>query len=394
MPLNLPNFIGAPTDNLLEHQLQGYNSIFAPQMMQNRLQADQLANALNKYRLEQTLPEEFRAQQISNQLNQARVPYAGEVAQAELDNLRRQSLFSNYTGAAREALSLEMLRRQYGEDSPVYKNALQAYELGQENTRSNIGAREALNTYRGWNSLNQAAKENTLATGRGIAPQFTDRQLADFYANGGTHEELGQLVGKSPAEVAEAQKVFGATNATISAIQQGEGALAEEEVMGPFIAEGLGAYPSSFFGYSPAQVADAFKKGPKDVDKQAKFLAARALAAEQAAIRARLAGASNASEALRDLKAASLNEFKIFRPLVSSDVYAKTQRYIDEELGKAAKARFAVMRGKSVDQAVKDSGARESRPQEVAKEMITIRNPKTGETLTISREEFERSKRK
>ncbi len=153
--------------------------------------------------------------------------------------------------------------------------------------------------------------------------------------------------------------------------------------MSDFITKAIEPYGTTFFGYSPQQISDSFSKNPKDIDKQAKFLAARALAAEQAAIRARLAGASNASEALKDLKASSLNEFKIFKPLVSPAIYAKTQRYIDEELGKAAKARFSVMRGKKVETAVKE-----------ASDMVTLRNPQTGETVTIPRKEYEGSKRK
>jgi len=350
----------------------------------------QFMSGYNAHLVPQAAEAEVRRAQLENALKEQQVKYAAPTAEANIANLQRQAQFGGYTGPAQEALSIEMLRRQYGDESPVYQNAVNAYRLSQENTRSNIGAREALNTYRGWNSLNQAAKENTLATGRGIAPEFTDRQLADFYAQGGTHEELGRMVGKSPEDVAKAEKVFGATNATISALQQGESALAEEKVMGDFISKAIEPYGTSFFGYSPIQIADAFKSSPKDIDKQAKFLAARALAAEQTAIRARLAGSSTASEALKDLKAASLNEFKIFRPLVSPAVYAKTQKYIDEELGKTAQARFTVMRGKSVGEAISKA---EGRPM-ASSEMITIRNPQTGETLTISREEFERSKRK
>jgi hypothetical protein len=366
MPLNSINFNQQPVDmgyqDMLGNILKGYSAYLQPEAARQEVEGAGLNNALKQIQLQ----------------------YAPQTAEANIANLQRQAQFGGYTGAAQEALSLEMLKRQYGEDHPVYQNALNAYQLGQQNTRSNIDTRGALNQYRGWNSLNQAAKENTLSAGRGIAPQLTDKQLVDFYAQGGSNEQLGEMVGKSPQEVAEAERRYAATNSTISNLQQGEGALAEEEVLSKFITPALAKYSGTWFGYSPSQVMDAFKSDKVSEDDQAEFLAARALAAEQAAIRARLANASNAQEALRDLKASSLNEFKIFQPFINPSVYAKTQRNIDRELGNAARARFAVSRGKTVDEAVGSS----------ASQTITIRNPKTGEIEKVNRKDFERFNRK
>lgn len=345
MALNLPNFAGIKPESFLEAMLRGQKAAHAPQTIQNELESSRLINAINQYKLEHLLPEELKAQQLNNQMVQGRAPYAAQLAEAELENLRRQSQFGNLSGPAREALSLEMLKRQYGEDNPVYQNALRSYELALQNTESNIANRSFLQNTRPWSSLSKPAQENTLSVGRDIAPGLTDAQLAEFYMNGGTHEGLATMVGKSPEEAMNAQKKYAATNSTITAIQQGEGALAEDMVLGDFVSKGLGLYPRTFFEYSPAQIADAFKGDTKSVDKQARFLAARALASEQAAIRARLAGSSNASEALRDLKATSLAEFKILKPLVSPEIFAKTQKYIDETLTSAAKARFSTMRG-------------------------------------------------
>lgn len=354
MPLSPVSFNSTPVDmglgNTLKNMMEGYHFASAPKMIEQKMEAERLANAMNEYRLQNSMPEELRAQQLRNQMDSDRAPYIAPMEQARLDNLRNQSQFGNFTGSAREALSLEMLRRQYGEDSPVYQNALRSYQLGLDNTQSNIDNRTFLQQTRPWSTLSKPAQENTLSVGRDIAPQLTDAQLAQHYMNGGTQEQLAQLVGKSPEAVANAEKKYAATNATISAIQQGEGALAEDIILGEFVSEGLEPYAATYYGYSPQQIADAFKQDPQSVDKQAKFLAARALASEQAAIRARLAGSSNASEALKDLKATSLNEFKIFRPLVSPKVFAKTQRYIDETLTKAAKARFSSMRGAKVDE--------------------------------------------
>jgi len=363
MALNLPNFAGLGTIDMLSQFLKGQNASTAPQQIAQQMEGNELSNALQKTQLK----------------------YAEPMAEANIANMQRQSQFGHLTGPAQEALSIELLRRQFGDEHPAVQNAMRQYQLNQANTQSNIDNRSFLQQTRPWGSLGKPAQENTLAVGRDIAPQLTDAQLAQHYMNGGSQEELAAMVGKTPEQARNAERKYAATNSTISSLRQAEATLAEDIVLSKFISEGLGPYARTFEGFSPAQIIDSFKKDKASVDKQARFLASRALASEQAAIRARLAGSSSASEALKDLKATSMNEFRVFRPLVSSEVFVKTQSYIDETLIQAANARFAKLRGDNISPL---------EPKEAMGEMVTIRNPKTGETITIPRDVYEGGKRK
>jgi hypothetical protein len=79
----------------------------------------------------------------TNRTNQlANLPFGGQLA-----------------GPAKEAFALELLKQQYGEDSPVYKNAQHAYE-------TNISSKEGLTEYRGSlaNTANKRASTSLAKT--------------------------------------------------------------------------------------------------------------------------------------------------------------------------------------------------------------------------------------
>ncbi len=118
MPLHPMSFDSTPVDmgyqDMLKHFLGGYNAHLQPQAARQEVEQGGLQNKL-----------------LANQ-----VKYAPQRSEAEIANLQRQAQFGGYTGAAQEALSLEMLKRQYGEESPVYQNALKSYQLGQDNTQT------------------------------------------------------------------------------------------------------------------------------------------------------------------------------------------------------------------------------------------------------------------
>lgn len=68
-------------------------------------------------------------------------------------------------GAAGQALALEMMKMQYGENSPQYKEAKEAYDLDKESTRSRIGYQNILSE--------SAPKRFSTGTGK-TAQEFED----------------------------------------------------------------------------------------------------------------------------------------------------------------------------------------------------------------------------
>ncbi len=227
------------------------------------------------------------------------------------------------------------------DDQKTMLKDLYETELGAK--KSTIERKEMLNRLAKFNALPANAKENLLAGYRALG--LDELTAQENIAEGKTPGKVAEEMGYSKEQAAALDKQYAPTNATITKIQDAEGALAEEQILGPYIAENLGPDSRTILGYSPSQIINSFNTGKVSKSKQAKFLAARALAAEQSAIRARMANASNAQEALRDLKSMSLNEMGIFRSLVSPEVYMEAQHEIDKVLTEMVEARVKAMKG-------------------------------------------------
>lgn len=194
-----------------------------------------------------TLAEELLKTQISNKLEGAKVPYADRQAAADLQlkqgnvNLlplrqklmqaqaERQQQLANLpfggqlSGAPKEAFALEMLKRQQGEDSQVYQNAKQAYDLAQAGKRGTIDYHQSLiesAPKRASTQLTKSALELNEAQ-RGFLPGSNEQiQLSPQQQQ----EKIGQLnlkLQKETTDLQTRQKVHYATNIdkTIDAIE-------------------------------------------------------------------------------------------------------------------------------------------------------------------------------
>ncbi len=124
------------------------------------------------------------------------------------------------------------------------------------------------------------------------------------------------------------------------------GALAEEQYIHKTITDAMAPYSKKYNGYSPKQFWDAGKKDDASVDKMAKFYAARALQPEIAGIRSRMAGGSNAAQALHDIQTDALNRIKIMDWRVSPEAYEKAQDYISKWMVGMTQARLDAMAGR------------------------------------------------
>jgi hypothetical protein len=123
MALNLPNWdFGQNTFNPFESLSQGFN-----QGVQNRQNYDRMG--------------------YENMIKAAEAMLAPQMAEANLQLTQAEALrapFVGLTGAAQEINSLELVRKIYGDNSSQYKQALNKYNLNNQNLQSQINYRNTL----------------------------------------------------------------------------------------------------------------------------------------------------------------------------------------------------------------------------------------------------------
>lgn len=324
-----PHFT-TPSKGMLEHILEGYEGFNRPMnMMQEQQQRRQA----------------LEGQRLSNVFNQAKEPHAEELAQAEVDKARREGMFggAGLTGELGNIQKLHMLKQQLGEDHPLVQ-AVQK-KLNREEYSEDLlnQQRRDISAQRGFNSL--PANEKALLLGK-LRAAGVPEEDATKIKNGeiGLNEYLRNN-GWDDKRIQELLPNQAPTTATQSAVQQVQGALAEDEYIGPKITEALGPYSTKIFGYSPEQVMQAFEQNPATLDQRARALAARALVPEIAGYRTRIAGGSEAHKALSELTHNSLNKLKVFDALVTPEEYHKAQKYIHEWQQGMGHARVRGMQG-------------------------------------------------
>lgn len=226
-----------------------------------------------------------------------------------------------------------------------------------------------------WNSLPANVKNDAIATGVGLG--YTPDEVAIALSSGKTLKQLAESAGK---DIGDVEKVYAPTTPNITQMKNQEGALAEIDVLEDKTTNAMSPYSRKFFGYSPKQITESLSG--TNTDEQARYLAARAMQPELAGVRTRLAGGSNAQEALSDMTQKSLGNAKIFEPLVSPEVYEKTQRYMNQWLKEATHARTKAIRGQTRETDL--YGQRFTGDlSRGAHEMVLIKNEKTGETKLV-----------
>lgn len=168
------------------------------------------------------------------------------------------------------------------------------------------------------------------AQGLGYAPEEAMNQLM----SGKTIQDLAIARGFDPNNMPD--PIYGLTSASRNQLQRRQTALAEINSLGNKISDAMAPYARRFSGYSPLQVSQAL--GGEKEDDQAKFLAARALQPELAAIRIRMANGNVGIEAIRELTSTSMGNINVMQSLVSPSVYRQASKYIDQWLNDAANA--------------------------------------------------------
>lgn len=119
------------------------------QFNQNDLAREQVKNALIKNKYAEPMANlELKQKQTENELYRPRTE--AEIANKMSNTARQNALLQQpfagrqLPGAGGEALGLEMLKQQYGENSPVYQNAINAYNQQQKAGNQLMDYRQSL----------------------------------------------------------------------------------------------------------------------------------------------------------------------------------------------------------------------------------------------------------
>lgn len=199
MPINFTDFSRLPLVNnglgdLLGKAIQGFQAQRMPGMMNREQQSQE---------------EAIKAAIMKNQLDQ-KYGERGKLAdigykEAQAENMQKFGGLNMLSGPAREALSLELTKRIYGEESDIYQNAKKVYDLNVKHTDEMNKTSEFYrnNPWRLYDPLTRSIDAQNKAS-QGKTPEGTpvytpeqSAQAVDLYAK----EQLNKTV--SPAVQAQ-----------------------------------------------------------------------------------------------------------------------------------------------------------------------------------------------
>lgn len=162
------------------------------------------------------------------------------------------------------------------------------------------------------------------AAGMGYDPQAATQ----LFMNGNTIKDLAEAKGIDATNLPE--PIYATTKSSLTKIQNRQQALAEMDSLGNTITEWTAPYARRFAGYSTDAILDASKD--ENSDQLAKFLAARGLSLDQAAIRTRALGGPVGERILNEMVDSAMAKINFPTPLLNTEVYKKTQNYIDSAI--------------------------------------------------------------
>lgn len=299
---------------------------------------NQFSPQFNKMKLEQQnqlFPEELKKQQLANQLMQLQNQQYVPKTEAE----------TSYKNALTGRINFQQQNPLYGQ--PGVAGQIGAAQISDPktaqiimnslaNTQAQRQAQADLNYKRAqgydFNTLpmNERSYLLSQAAGLGIEPN----EALKRFNRGETIDQMAIKEGFDPQN--KPDPVYPLTPAGQTQLKQRQSANAEIKVLGKKISDAMAPFSRQIGGYSPAQIVNSL--AGKNQDQQAKLLAARALQPELAAIRLRMGGGNVGIEAIREMTHSSMGQIKNLQALVSPEVYAKTNEYVDQWLTEAVEA--------------------------------------------------------
>jgi hypothetical protein len=334
--------LDAPGKNIFEDVLKGYAISQEPAKMKEEQSARQLANKLRELEVEHK-PTEYALNDqhvsLANSIQSKALEHYDEKLQLEKDFKNAQiakalrpanagTLKPNAAVANEEYIW--NLEHPGGDTTPEEKTEhvvklKEALKKGQDSVEANTKRKEQI--IRGAYFTTQPAKwkdqQFALAAGMGIPSSEASKAFID---EGKTVSQLAKEKGIDPTKIVP---VYPMANENIKQYQIRSSLVSELLNFEKNLADIQGKYSRKFLGYSPKQIWGALKD--KDPEEAGMILAARNLAPEISALRAKIAiNGAIGIEALKELTSKSLGNLKIFEPLVSEKARNAMSRYTDK----------------------------------------------------------------
>jgi len=320
---NWNNFMAAkPQDpwyeDVVENAFNGYKMGRAPATMDLEDKQKELANSLKQIEVDNK-PAEL---DLERRYKEALINKANALAQGGGHAAKPSGDFNNFMIAHPNATEEE--KQNWFDEHDQAK---------QDATKTASDRKKQIMSGEWFNKQPAAFKSQQLALAAGLGID-TGAASNAFINEGKTITDLAKEAGVDPKSIIP---VYPTANENIKQTQIRSSLIGELLSFEKNLADIQGKYSRKFFGYSPKQMVDALKN--KNPDEQGMILAARNLAPEVSALRAKIAtNGTIGIEALRELTDKSLGNLKIFEPLVSEEARNAMNRYTDQLIAEANNA--------------------------------------------------------
>ncbi len=356
-------------EGLIPAILQGLQMGYAPSVLKEQLEAQRLKNQSSK--IENQYAPQMSEADIA--YKQAQVPhlnaqtgFLNQQSQYYAPNILADILYKNNQGKASQfaidnpllnsagpagqigaAIYLknhpELMSGPMGSGTPNSKTDLQPMEDMSQSIldamKAEVDRKRSFADFYGqrsegfkFNSLPLDERKYLIAQATSMGYDPIDAE--EKYFQGYTIEDLAKDKGIDTKNIPSPQ--YRPTGTTVTRLQQREQLLSEINVLDEKVSNAITPYSRRFNGYSPKQIIEAISN--KNVDKQAEYLAARALYPELVSMRVRLMQGTVGIEALREITESSMGNISAYASLTSPEVYAKTNENIIKWLSDAANA--------------------------------------------------------
>ncbi len=317
---NWNNFMAAkPQDpwyaDVVENAFKGYKMGRAPATMDLEDKQKELANSLKQIEIDQK-PEQL---DLERRYKEALINKANTLAQGGGKVAKASGDFNNFMIAHPEATEED--KQQWFDEHDKSK---------QDVAKVSADRKKQIMSGEWFNKQPAAFKSQqmALAAGLGLDPGTASNA---FINEGKTITDLAKEMDVDPKTIIP---VYPTANENIKQTQIRSSLVSELHSIEGNLNKIQGDYSRKFFGYSPKQVANALKN--KSPDEQGMILAARNLAPDIAALRAKIAtNGTIGIEALREMTDKALGNLKVFEPLVSPEARKAMNLYTDEIIKEA-----------------------------------------------------------
>jgi hypothetical protein len=342
--------------DLVENLAKGYQAGQLPAQMQRQKQKEELENALNKLHLEEEptkFGEESQKRQLENALSKYKVQeepqrFGSEQSTAAMERALHQTNINKInqeaalpfaghlpSGEIGQAFALNMIKAKYGEDSQVYKDAKERYDVDVAHQKATTDRQVNLINSGQFRMLNADDKRRVIAYAASPELHYTPDEAAKELSSGKTLQDLANARGVNLADV---HPNYALTTPVITQSQTRNAFISEIGELQKDLIEPLAKVSRKVGGYSPELLWGQIS-GKMSPEEQGKILAANALQPELAGLRARTLGAQNVGiELVKEMETKALADLKTVEGLVSPEAYRSMSYHINNYIERANEA--------------------------------------------------------